>query len=122
MSMITYTITGDTIAVSDAVRTYAEKRFSRFERFMDEMVPHEIQIVLSKATAREREDSVQAEVKFKIHERDFLAIGTGKDAFAALDMAKEELMREVTHSNAKRRTLFHRGARKIKSLLKGLRG
>jgi ribosomal subunit interface protein len=118
--MITYIITGDSVDISDSVRSYVEKRFAGFERFMDEEVPHELQITISKNTAHQREDTIQAEVKFKIHTRDFLAIGVGGEVLPAIDMAKEELMREVTQSNAKRRTLFHRGARKIKSLLKGM--
>jgi ribosomal subunit interface protein len=116
--MISYKITADTITISDAVRAYIEKRFAGFERFMDDKVSHEISATISQTTARHRDDSIKVEVSFKIHQRDFLATGTGVDVHSAIDMAKEELMREVTHSNAKRRTLFHRGARKIKDLMR----
>ena len=118
--MITYTITGDTVSISDKVRDYIEKRFHGFERFMTEDVGHEILLTVSRATARTRDDSYHVEVKFKLHEREFFATGVAGDITAAVDLAKEELMREVTQSNAKRRTLFHRGARKIKSMMKGL--
>ncbi len=118
--MITYTISGDTIEITEGMRTYIEKRFSGFERFMDDKIPHAMQVVISRTTAHEREDSIKAEVQFKIHTRDFIATGMSNDFFSAIDMAKEELMREVTHSNARRRTLFHHGARKIKNLMKGL--
>jgi len=116
--MLTYTITGDTVSMSGEVRAYIEKRFGGFERFMDEETAHEIFVTASKQTARERDDSIRVEVKFKIHERDFFAIGEAGDIKSAVDMAKEELMREVTQSNARRRTMFHRGARKIKNLIK----
>ncbi len=119
--MLTYTITGDTVHVSDQLRAYIEKRLGGFERFMDANVPHEIVVRLQKATAHTREDSFRAEASFKLHERNFFATGIGADAMAAVDMVKEELMREVTQSNSRRRTLFHRGARKIKSMMKGMR-
>ena len=116
--MITYTITGDTTALSAKERAYIEKRFRGFERFMDEDVNHEIFVTVQQATAHARDDAFRVEAKMKLHERDFFAVGVGADTTSAADAAKEELMREVTQSNAKRRTLFHRGARKLKSLLK----
>ena len=120
MRMITYIISGDTMALSDAVRAYIEKRFASFERFMDDKIPHEISVIVSKQTAHEREDSYRVEAGFKIHQREFFATGVAGEVYAAIDDAKEELMREVTQSNDRRRTLFHRGARKVKDLVKGL--
>ena len=117
--MLTYTITGDTVVISEKIRAHIEKRFRGFERFMDEDVNHEIIVTVQKATAHARDDAFRVEAKMKLHERDFFAVGTAGDITAAADAAKEELMREVTHSNAKRRTLFHRGARKIKSMMRG---
>jgi len=116
--MLKYTITGDTVSLSEKDRSYIEKRFQGFERFMDEEVPHEIFVTVSATTAKEREDSIKVEAQFKIHERDFFATSYGADVTSTVDSAKEELMREVTQSNAKRRTLFHRGARKLKNLIK----
>lgn len=117
--MLNYTITGDSIGISEKVRSYIEKRFKGFERFLDDGASRDLFVIVSKTTAKEREDSVCVEVRFKLHERDFFVAGEAADITAAIDAAKEELMREVTQSNAKRRTLFHRGARKIKKLLKG---
>lgn len=120
--MLTYTITGDNIPVTDKVRAHIEKRFKGFVRFMDEKTGHEIFVTLTKTTAYQREDSVRVEVKLKINTQDFFASAEAGDSMAAIDQAKEELMREVTHSKAKRLTLFHRGARKMKALMKsGLR-
>ncbi len=113
-----YTITGDDFAVTDAIRDYVEKRFSGFEKLIDASVPHEVFLTIGKTTAHTRENTFYAEVKFKIHQRDFFARGEAGDEMAALDIARDELWREVTHSNARRRTLFHRGARKIKELLR----
>jgi len=121
--MLTYTFTGDNIAITDAAREYVEKRFKAFDRFADKTENlREMQVTVTKTTAHERHGAFRVEVKFRIHTRDFFAAGEADDVFAAVDVAKDELMREVTRSNQKRRTLFHRGSRAIKNLMKGLRG
>ena len=110
--MLTYTITGDNITVTDQARAYIEKRFSGFSRFVNEETTHEMFVTASKTTAHHRDDSVRVEVKFKINSKDFFVVGEAPEIMAAVDQAKEELMREVTHSKAKSITLFHRGARR----------
>lgn len=113
-----YIITGDDFSITDSIRDYIEKRFSGFDRFLDDKSEHEMLFIVGKDTAHARENTFYAEVRFKIHERDFFARGEASDEMAAIDIARDELMREVTHSNQKRRTLFHRGARKIKELIR----
>ncbi len=116
--MITYKITGDGVSISERERSYIEKRFSTFEKFFDAGVDHELKIIATSVTAHSRPDSIKMEARMKIHERDFFAASESTDINSAADLLKEELMREVTQSNNRRRTLFHRGARKIKDLLK----
>ena len=120
MHMITLMITADTVALSEKTREYIEKRFRGFDRFIDDRLPHEIAVTVSRATAYKREDAYRVEASFKLHERNFFATAEALEIETAADMAKEELMREVTSSNDRRRTLFHRGARKLKSLIKGM--
>lgn len=117
--MITFTITGDTIGVSDGEKSYIEKRFRSFDKFVSDGHAHEMTVTASKNSAHARENSVRVEVRFNLQGKDFFAIGEAGDVRAAADIAKEELMREVTHAKSKRQTLFHRGARRLKSLLRG---
>lgn len=116
--MLKYTITGDTLTVTDQARAHIEKRFNGFSRFADQDTEHELFVTVSKTTAHHRDDSIRVEVKFKINTKDFFAAGVAPDIMGAVDQAKEELMREVTQTKAKHRTLFHRGARKLKELVK----
>ena len=116
--MIKYTITGDNVAVSDKVREYVEKRINGFDKFVSAVHAPEIAVTISKTTVHQREDSIKVEVKFKLHPHDYFVSGEASDMMAAIDKAKSELMREVTQSKAKKVALFHRGARKLKSLMK----
>lgn len=117
--MLTYKITGDNISITEKERAYIEKRFSGFSRFIIEpTAATEMHITATKSTAHQRENAVKVEVKFKIGHKDFFAVGEAAELLPAVDQAKEELMRDVTRSKAKSVTLFHRGARKLKGLIK----
>ncbi len=118
--MITYTITGDNIPNSDAVRTYVEKHFTKFEKLIDKNINHEMYITLSKSTVHQREDSYRVEINFKVNTEDYFVSVDNFDLFGAVDEAKDILMRDITKNHARRRTLFHRGARKIKDFTKGM--
>lgn len=116
--MLTYTITGDNVSVSEREREIIEKRFAGFERFGADKTTHDMVITASRSTAHQREDTIRVEVRFKIGSHDYFAVGEGAELIPAADMAKEELMREVTQGKAKRQTIFHRSARKFKELIK----
>ncbi len=117
--MLIYTITGDNVSITDGFRSHVEKRFASLERFMNES-ERELFVTLSKTTAFQREDSFRAEVRAKIGAHDFFAAGEAVDMTAAVDAAKEELMHEVTKRKGRRQTMFHRGARNIKNMVKGI--
>lgn len=106
------------MSVSEREREVIEKRFKGFERFADGDSGREMFITASRTTAHQREDTVRVEVRFKIGAHDYFAVGEGAELLPAVDMAKEELMREVTQSKAKRQTLFYRSARRLKELIK----
>lgn len=115
--MITYKITGDDISISESVRDYVEKRFAGLERFMEPAASHEVAVNLLKTTAHQRDNTNRVEVSCVVHGKDFFVAGEGVDVHAAIDEAKDELMREITHTKDKRASLFHRGARKLKRMM-----
>ncbi len=116
--MITYTITADTVAVDADLKAYIEKRFKKFDRFVKDG-GRDMYITVSQATAHMRENTFRVEVKFKIGQEDFFVTGESDDVRHAVDNAKAELWREVTSSKGRADTLFYRGARSVKNILKG---
>lgn len=116
--MLTYTITGDNVLVSERDREVIEKRFKGFEKFINQGTGHEMFITASKSTVHHREDTIRVEVRFRVNSQDYFAMGEAAALLPAVDMAKEELMRAVTHSKAKKETLYYRSARKFKELIK----
>lgn len=117
--MLTYTIQGDDFQVTDAIREYVSKRFSSFEKFLGKNEPRELSMTIGRETAHDHPDAYIVEVKFRASGHDFFVTTTDNDARKAIDDAKDELWREVTHKKGKTRTLFVRGARKLKSIARG---
>lgn len=118
--MITYLITGDNVSIDQKLHDYIEKRFAKFERFMDGKERREIAVTASKSTSRDRDDRYRIEVRSRMRGADFFAVAESGELMSAVDLAKEELMRDVTREKGKRLTLFHRGARRIKNIAKGV--
>lgn len=118
--MLTYKIKGDNFHITEAIHSYIEKRFSAFERFLGESDLKEINFTISKETAHNHPDAYAVEVKFHATKNDFFVTTKDNDVLKAIDEAKDELWREVTHTKGKKRTLFVRGARKIKNLAKDI--
>lgn len=119
--MITYKITGDSMFVNDTVRGHIEKHFSTFEKFNDGGNNAEVGLTISKVTAHHHEGAFRVEVKLHLRGKDYFVYAENADITNAVDEAKESLMREVTSAKDRKQTLFHRGARKLKKMLKGLK-
>ena len=118
--MLTYTITGDNVAIEPEVRDHVGRHYKSFEKFMDPAEDREIDIVVSKNTAPHRENTFKVEVSFKMRKGDFFVTVENADIMDGVNQAKETLMREITSQKDKKRTVFHRGARKVKAFAKGL--
>ena len=122
VGMITYTVTGDNVDISDAVRDYVREHYQTFEKFLKPGEDREIAIMVSRNTDFQRENTFKIEARFITHGGDFFASGENADVISGIDAVKDSLMREVTKSAGRKRTVFHRGARKLKNFTKGLFG
>lgn len=117
--MVNYIITGDDFAITPAIREYVEKRFRKLDSFEKGNNPVDLHLNGIRTTAHERPDTYRVEVKCRIDTHDFFASVERSDFMRAIDEAKQELWREITHTKDRKATLFHRGARRIKKLLRG---
>lgn len=120
--MITYTITGDNVSVADDVRAHVESHYKKFEKLVDPHINHEMFITLSKSTVHHREDSFRVEINFRVNSEDYFVGVDNVDLISAVDEAKDTLMHDITKKNDRKRTLFNRGARKLKSIAKSVGG
>lgn len=109
---------GNGIELTEAVENYVAKKAEVFERFAGSS-GGDLYVELSKTTAHHKQGDVfRAEFDLKIGGKQFRSGAEGNDLYAAIDEAKDELLENVRTEKDKGDTLFRRGARKIKSLLR----
>ncbi len=70
---------------------------------------------------KQGEDVFRAEIKIKVAGKEFFAEENGGDLYASIDKVKDEIAREIKKEKSRGKTLFVRGARKIKKRIKGMK-
>lgn len=79
-----------------------------------------MQVELARETMHHKKGTIfRAEFNLRIDGKHFRADTTEEDIRAAIDLARDELTREITSAKQKRATLVRRGARMVKDFLKG---
>ena len=109
-----------TTDLSPALREYVENKMSAVEKFLDSKDESIIvDFEIGKITAHHRQGEVfQASVNLQMTGTLLRAEATEEDQYAAIDKAKDEIVREIKKTRGKKDALFKRGARKIKKIMR----
>ncbi len=111
--------------LTDAIHDYVVKRVTNLEKLIYRieegggrvMVNFEV----SKSTNHHNKGEVfHADCLIKIDGAEFYASSDTEDLYASIDAVKDTLFHDINKSKDRRQTLFHRGARSIKKMMKGL--
>ena len=110
--------------VTEAVHEYVVKRITNLGKFLSgvENKGGEVAVyfdVLKTTNHHKGGDIFRADCSIMIDGEKFYASADKSDLYEAIDAVKESIFHEISKTKAKRKTLFHRGARKIKNLVKG---
>ncbi len=98
--------------------TNLEKLLSRMEEGGGEAV---VNFEVAKTTNHHKAGVVfHSDCLIKISGKEFYGSADEQDVFASIDVVKENLFREISKNKERSQTLFHRGARSVKKLMKGL--
>lgn len=113
-------IKGTNMDLTDAITDYVNKKASSLEKFSNGSgISGYIEI--GKTTNHHKQGYVfKAEFDLNINGERYFAKSEQDDLYAAIDDAKEEISRKVTHNKDRKRTLFKRGASSVKKMLKGI--
>lgn len=108
------------IEITPAIADYVEKKFSAFDRFASSENSR-CDVEVGKTTQHHRSGDVfRAEVNLHIEGKSFYAVSEKDDLYAAIDVVKDEIIRQVTSEKDKSHTLYRRGALHVKNILKGI--
>lgn len=110
-------IKGSHIDITDAIREYLTKRLRGLEKFLDSNA--KIEADLGKTSNHHKQgDIFRAELNITNNGDFTRAVAEQEDLYAAIDIVREEISGILASKKDKRRSLFKRGAQKIKNLFR----
>ncbi len=110
-------VKGTNIKLSSSINQYIEEKIGGLEKFLKKFNQEltEARVEVGKVTRGQRQgDIFRAEVNLSINGHLFRVEETGESLMAAIDLAKDELSREIRKYKDKQTTVFVRGARSWK--------
>lgn len=109
------------IELTPAISGYVDKKISALEKYFSQSPDAVAKVEVGRHTQHHKSGAVfKAEVHIIGSGFDLYAVSESTDLYAAIDMVKDEIARELTHEKGKRFVLARRGARFVKNMMKGL--
>lgn len=107
------------IELTEAIRDYALKRFSKLEKFLGDK-DTVLSIELGKTSDHHKSgDIFRAEVRLSGAGLNHYMARESSDLYASIDEVENEIVQEVTKDKSKKRELVRRGQRAIKNMIQG---
>ncbi len=107
--------------LNDEVREYVESKINSLDKFIDATEKDQaiFNIEVGKTnTAQHTGEIFRAEINLTVHGNSYRAEATRDNLISAIDQTAHELEHQLVHHKTKRNTLFRRGAKQIKKLLR----
>jgi len=112
------------LELTSAISEYVNTKMEDVDRFIKTKDPESVlaYVEVEKTTDHHQKGEImRAEINLQIGGKKFRAESSQEDLYAAIDIAKDEMVRSVKENQDKRRTLFRKGGAAVKDLLKGFR-
>jgi len=114
--------TAHNLDMTPEIQSYLEKRLSVLEKFLKENENSNVHAVLSKDSNHHRHgDIFSAEVNIQIGGENVFAKTEQESLFAAIDIVKDEIAGSLRHRKDRKETMFKKGHRQVKQIMKGLK-
>jgi ribosomal subunit interface protein len=116
---------GKNIELTEEIRNYVLVRETNLEKLLSKIKNEEEEIKglfeVSKTTNHHKMGEIfHADCSISIDGENFYAESDNEDLNSAIDEVKEKLFVEINKNKERKQTLFRRGAKSIKKMLKGL--
>ncbi len=113
-------IKGTNIELTDAITDFVNKHLASIGKFVKKgtMTGY---VEIGKTTNHHKQGEVfKAEFDIQINGERYFTMAETSDLYASIEEAKEEIVRKITHTKDRKKTLFKRGALSVKKMLKGI--
>ena len=115
-------IKASNMELTEAIKEYVEKRLGTLDKFIrgQEGNSH-MDVEVGKTTNHHKNGDVyKAEISLDANGKHFYAVSEKEDLYSAVDDVKSEIERQLIETKDRNDTLFRRGARSVKKMLKGI--
>lgn len=107
--------------LNDEVREYVESKINSLDKFIDatekDLAIYNIEVGKT-TTSQHTGEIFRAEINLSVHGKSYRSESTKDHLFTAIDEATHEMEHQLGRHKNKRKSLFRRGANKIKNMLK----
>ena len=126
MNELNINLKATNIELNQAIKDYILKRVTNLGKLLSKMKEDSREIMVNfdigKNTNHHKSGEIfHADCLVNIDGKEFYCSTDKEDIYEAIDNVKDALFAEITKNKDKRRTLWHRGARQIKNIIKGIR-
>ncbi len=109
-------------SITEAISDYTSKRLEAVTNFLKDDTTIKCDVELGKTSEHHNKgDIFRAEIHITGKDRDLYASAEESDLYKAIDVVRDEILREVRSSKDRKLSLLKRGGAKIKNLLRGNR-
>jgi len=119
--MIQTEIKATALELTPAIRAYVEEKILSIDKFVNSSTGGALaDVEVAKTTDHHHSGEIfKAEINLQVSGNFYRASSVQADLYAAIDEMKDEIIRQITARQAKKTTLFRKGARRLKGLLRG---
>ncbi len=110
------------IELTEAISNYANRRILSIQKFVKEIESEIlVYIEVGKTTNHHKQGEVfRAEINIDISGSKFYSFSEKEDLYIAIDDAIDEIIRQIKNQKNKKQTLFKRGAKRLKEIIRGM--
>ncbi len=113
------------IEMTEAIHDYVVKRVTNLEKLLSRVEESGGKVManfeVGRSTNRHKSGEVfHVDCLIKIDGKEFYASSDTEDLYASIDAVKDTLFNDINKNKDRKQTLFHRGARSVKKMMKGL--
>lgn len=108
--------------ISAGIKDYLYKKLAHLEKFITVPTGSVLcEVELGKINRHHKNGEIfRTEINLSIAGQNFRAVSEMNDLFASIDVAKDEMVRELQSSKDKKVSAVRRGGAKIKNFIKGI--
>lgn len=109
------------IELTPELRDYIEKKLTSAEKFVQKENIERVYVDVAKSTNHHKQGEIyRAEFNVVIDGTKFYTLSETEDIRASIDESFSDLIRQITDTKDHKLSVFRRGARSIKKMVKGL--